>query len=961
MFFVQKQTHYVKNWQQPVLTSYTSYGTISASSEYKLEDGSILHPIWYIFNPSAAQWVSDGSLPSEWIQWQLPAGEKIYVQSVTFAIADVLARFPTKITVLGSNDGVGFDVLGEAIPDPSYLTDPSYQMVVTCNADTAYNTIKFVMGKSTSVDNLTSFLRCNITAYKEGTASDYDTTIVSKGYRRRYYKTLWDAREGPWSQPILSGNSSDSDMRLTNIDATNFASAYKMFDNSDEYMALNTAANSWTNFYVEFTNAKRITALSITDGWVPSVSRGLKGIKIYSVADSGTETEIVNWSTTTNPSGVSTRTFNNLDATAKRFRFSLYNDSNQYVTRINTISITATTFTPYSYEVEGTADDYDRYEDTPIYRAPVKEVVTRYYKTVHVPAVYKDWTQPVLTSNTSYGVVSASSRSTTSASDYFKALDGKTTGGEGAGTWWNAAYGVRSGWWRWDLPVTLKITAIKFYARGQNNAAITARFYTSADKSTPIGNQFSSNGTPWQSQDIAGIPAEGVKTRCVYLDIISGGGTGTGQGDNGYVGVGEIQITAQEVVKEAYSYEAEGTAEDHDRYEIIPCTGTRYYKTVTVPAEYKAWTQPVLTSNTGYGKVSASSQSSPAYRALDGKTSGGEGAGTWWEMGRQITDGWWKWELPVTLKITAIKFYARGYNNANITARFYTSHEKTTPIGNQFSCSGTPWQQVNVAGIPSEGIETNCVYLDVINAGSAGSGEGDGYGGAGEIQITAQQLVEEEHRYEVEATQDDYDRSEPSRGVLTFIKGIKRVYYKTVEVPAEYKAWTQPVLTSNTSYGVVSASSEGSGALFAAYKALDGKTTGGNGAGTWFELGQGRYTGWWKWNLPVTLKITAIKFYARGYNNPNITARFYTSESKTTPIGDQVSCASVWQQKNITGIPSSGIVTNCLFLDITAGSKYTGVGEIVVTAEQLVTPAYSYEEEVPEGSEYDRYEDVLII
>lgn len=183
-----------------------------------------------------------------------------------------------------------------------------------------------------------------------------------------------------------------------------------------------------------------------------------------------------------------------------------------------------------------------------------------YYKTINVPDQYADWTQPVLTSNNSYGVVSASSVSADTCA-YYKALDGNTTGGSGDGTWWECARGVTTGWWKWELPVTLNITAIKFYARGYNNANITARFYTSSDKTTPIGNQFSSNGTLWQSQNITGIPSDGIKTNCIYLDITAG---------DSYVGVGEIQLTAKEFVAPAYSYETEGTADDYDRYEDVP-------------------------------------------------------------------------------------------------------------------------------------------------------------------------------------------------------------------------------------------------------------------------------------------------------------------------------------------------------------------------------------------------------
>lgn len=182
-----------------------------------------------------------------------------------------------------------------------------------------------------------------------------------------------------------------------------------------------------------------------------------------------------------------------------------------------------------------------------------------------------------------------------------------------------------------------------------------------------------------------------------------------------------------------------------------------------------------------------------------------------------------------------------------------------------------------------------------------------------------------------------------------FINGYTRKYYKTINVPAEYEDFTLPYLTSNTSYGTVTCSSEHGEYL--AYKAFDGNSS------TWWETNEGVKSATWQWVLPVEIYITGIKIQVRTGDRPNLTARVYTSSAKTQAIGNSVTTTTAGQVVTVSGIPSDGIKTNTIFIDCSSTQDYLGIGEITITAKKLVKASYSYETEGT-AEDYDRYVDV---
>jgi hypothetical protein len=445
--------------------------------------------------------------------------------------------------------------------------------------------------------------------------------------------------------------------------------------------------------------------------------------------------------------------------------------------------------------------------DTMGIKIPMKKV-PHYFKWV-------PWTQPVFTADDmgSIGVVSASSY----YSDYSAkgALDGVKSGNLMNTTW--GTNNSTTGWWKLVLPYKIKITAINFYNGyiGTANKNIQGRFYADTAKTTPIGDAISTPVDSWYLTQIANIPAEGVYTDTLYFEKTGG---------NAYAGIGELEITATKLV--------EGSAEDYDfiEYDLNPAIFMRkiphYWK-------YAPWTQPVLTSNTSYGEVTYSSVSGTAneegFNALDGVKSGT--VSSQWVPNNSST-GWWQWKLPVKLKIIKLVFYNRCGDNLNITGRFYTNSSKTVPIGNSFSPAATNWASVTVYD-NAEGIITDTIYFDKTS--------GDGYGGIGELEITATKLVE--------GSVHDYDFIEWGTHYSVFAERILK-YFK-------WAPWTQPVLSANGTLGgssfAVDASS--SYALYTPYKAFNNAS---GLIGSWCpsdSISNGTYLIFYN---PVPLRVASI-------------------------------------------------------------------------------------------------------
>lgn len=156
------------------------------------------------------------------------------------------------------------------------------------------------------------------------------------------------------------------------------------------------------------------------------------------------------------------------------------------------------------------------------------------------------WSRPNLTSDTSYGTLTKdSSLSILDGSYLYKMFDGTVN----TTSWGSSSGQVRfsgSGSIYWELPedVKLKINTIHFTSGFSLllNGQITGRFYADKEKTIPLTDEFSTDGSVWNTFDLPVIAPEDTRVTTLVLDIISV--------PNNYGTIGEITFDAE--------YEASG-------------------------------------------------------------------------------------------------------------------------------------------------------------------------------------------------------------------------------------------------------------------------------------------------------------------------------------------------------------------------------------------------------------------
>lgn len=158
---------------------------------------------------------------------------------------------------------------------------------------------------------------------------------------------------------------------------------------------------------------------------------------------------------------------------------------------------------------------------------------------------------------------------------------------------------------------------------------------------------------------------------------------------------------------------------------------------------YLPWVQPIATGATtaidgGDMVITTSNEYSTynAYKAMDGVSSGTT-ATTGWGTNNTTAVQWWQVKFPYKIRITGLTGYQRQDStpaNANTIGQFYTSSDKTTPIGDTYNNAvGVNWNAVSVTGIPAEGIVTDTIYFEKTGGGS--------HGGLGELKIEATDIT----------------------------------------------------------------------------------------------------------------------------------------------------------------------------------------------------------------------------
>jgi len=281
--------------------------------------------------------------------------------------------------------------------------------------------------------------------------------------------------------------------------------------------------------------------------------------------------------------------------------------------------------------------------DTPKY---LKRIVTE-----------TSWTQPVATSNNT--AIAGGNMVFTASSEgdgkMYGAMDGNISGSSSS-NFWQTTSNTPLGWWQVKFPYKIRITGLKFYNCYSNytNHTKTARFYTNSSKAIPIGDAFTGVNSNYGLTTITGIPAEGIITDTIYLDITECYRTSSG--------MGELQITATKLTE---AWQA-GTENDYNL--IIPQKHTinvqKYLKKIITETPF---VQPTLSANGTIGgdsfAVDSSSSSGTnglAFYAFNGIVNDNRYA----DSANGATFYWISWYNPIPLKIASLKIDNSPYSGA---------------------------------------------------------------------------------------------------------------------------------------------------------------------------------------------------------------------------------------------------------------------------------------------------------
>lgn len=165
------------------------------------------------------------------------------------------------------------------------------------------------------------------------------------------------------------------------------------------------------------------------------------------------------------------------------------------------------------------------------------------------------WVQPVATADTTtitggdMEITSSSAYSTTYSA--YKVMDGDAESGG-----WRSVAKETLGWWQVKFPYKIKVKGLTFVSSDSATySAKDCQFFTSADMTTPIGNAFLGSASTFTATEVLGIPAEGVITDTIYLNITSSNSTA--------IGMGELIIEA-----EKYEFSFLRNANGHQFYDI---------------------------------------------------------------------------------------------------------------------------------------------------------------------------------------------------------------------------------------------------------------------------------------------------------------------------------------------------------------------------------------------------------
>jgi len=324
-----------------------------------------------------------------------------------------------------------------------------------------------------------------------------------------YYK--WTS----WTQPVLSNNGAlgGTDFAVWGtVGSISGKEPYYMFDNNS---ATYYRGTSTASIIIYNPIALKITNIL----WETFYSYPRAG-NVQGSNDGTTYTTIANFTNAINGNFNIVLSGNTTAYNYYKINITSVNDD---VVHCSGLTITAT------YAAIATVSDYDYAVEIPTTTAYAKLAEPIYYKWVN-------WTQPVLTSATSFGVVTTVSNDGSQVE--WKALDGIASGSVSDAHFWSST-SATSGWWKWVLPFKIKISQIKFYnaTSTNNNYTKNAQFFADDAKKIPLGDAFVGINSPWAYNTIL---VNNVITDTIYFYALSS--------YNHYITIGELEITAKKAV-----------------------------------------------------------------------------------------------------------------------------------------------------------------------------------------------------------------------------------------------------------------------------------------------------------------------------------------------------------------------------------------------------------------------------
>lgn len=390
------------------------------------------------------------------------------------------------------------------------------------------------------------------------------------------------------------------------------------------------------------------------------------------------------------------------------------------------------------------------------------------------------WQQPLsILSDTTYGTISASS--TLSGCDPYKAVDGVTST-ESLG--W-ATDNASEGWWKWELPTTLKFKRIVFVNRNSesNDPEVLSQqcqFYI-GNKQTKMGTGFSVS----KSREYVTVDCGDLQSNILYFYKLGGK----------YSGIGELIIEAQEYKTTGQLVVLSDIGKvytDNNPVVQVYNVGELIWQDDTLDP-YMDLTVPAFVDNFTYGSLNASSSASSAYRMLDGVAYSEDAAKNYNSYISEVAAPQWvMWTLPHDILVKHITF-KNNYSatgERTKTAQFFADEAMTIPLTEEFTAIN---EDGGISEFEVATVKTNTIYCYLK----------DGYGsngivGVGELIVKGRKRTSEVNDFDV----NDWNKYE----LPVMTSNDSEILSLTTNNPEPQTVvkeidFVQPVLSSNGTLG----------------------------------------------------------------------------------------------------------------------------------------------------------------